>query len=458
MENTTRSHPIWRYWVFSLGFFLGELLAGAVSAYLLYYYTVIQGLSTGYYTIAMVIYAVYNAINDPAIGYITDKTYKINQKWGKRFPWIMIGMILFLIVIQLVYWVPFSSTFGMVVWLLLVLCLGDTLYSLFFVNYYALMPVLFKSGQDRRTLANASTYLGTLGSVLGFMAPPLLADQNNPSSFNTMILIVGIIGLVSIILMIPSIKESKALTAELIKHDKSKEEEESFFSTLKNALKEKNFLVYIIVFLLFQSFTSIAVSTIPFYVEHVLGDSTGDSALFLILAEFGATFLFIPLWVWLSKKIGFNKVFLIGTIWLAVSIIPLFFITDIMMATVTFFFFGIGLASFWAMLNPLFSQSVDEVTVNQGKHIEGTYAGIRTFVSRFAIVVQSVLILIIQTATQFNPSDATQTITDQIKFGIKFQMVGVGVILMSIAAVIFWKFYDLDEKKHDEIKLKLLEM
>ncbi len=151
MENTTRSHPIWRYWVFSLGFFLGELLAGAVSAYLLYYYTVIQGLSTGYYTIAMVIYAVYNAINDPAIGYITDKTYKINQKWGKRFPWIMIGMILFLIVIQLVYWVPFSSTFGMVVWLLLVLCLGDTLYSLFFVNYYALMPVLFKSGQDRRT-------------------------------------------------------------------------------------------------------------------------------------------------------------------------------------------------------------------------------------------------------------------------------------------------------------------
>ncbi|NLE83954.1 MAG: MFS transporter, partial [Chloroflexi bacterium] len=66
------------YGLASLGM---AVVSGIYAVLLTIYYQDYLGLSANWIAIAMVIYAVWNALNDPIFGQITDRT---RTKWGRR--------------------------------------------------------------------------------------------------------------------------------------------------------------------------------------------------------------------------------------------------------------------------------------------------------------------------------------------------------------------------------------
>ena len=54
-----------------------------VGFYLLYFYVDVVGLPLAYYQWGMVAYAVWNAVNDPLAGHLSDRT---RSRWGRRIP------------------------------------------------------------------------------------------------------------------------------------------------------------------------------------------------------------------------------------------------------------------------------------------------------------------------------------------------------------------------------------
>ena len=130
------------------------LAYGVFDVFILYFYETIIGLDIVYIFAAMVIFTVWDAINDPLIGFLTDRLTKYTRKIGKRFIWIVIGVIPANFVLALVYMPPAGSAasdplpfFG---WLVFTTCLFDSLTTLCFVNVDALFPDKFRTDRARR--------------------------------------------------------------------------------------------------------------------------------------------------------------------------------------------------------------------------------------------------------------------------------------------------------------------
>ncbi len=91
---------------FSFGYLLVFFFIGQFNTYVFYYYEVEIGLPVVLLGLAFVIFAIWNMINDPLLGYLTDRPFKFTKKWGMRFPWMVIGIIPFLICYFFLFAIP----------------------------------------------------------------------------------------------------------------------------------------------------------------------------------------------------------------------------------------------------------------------------------------------------------------------------------------------------------------
>ena len=76
---------------FGTGALMREFIMMAFNTFVFYYYEIELGLNVWFIGIGLIIFAIWNAINDPLLGYLTNRPFKFTKKWGRRFPWILIG-------------------------------------------------------------------------------------------------------------------------------------------------------------------------------------------------------------------------------------------------------------------------------------------------------------------------------------------------------------------------------
>ena len=101
-------------WAF--GDIIGYYLSTAYGTFIFFFYEVEIGLSVLLVGLALVIFAIWNALNDPLVGYITDKPFKWTKKRGYRYPWIMIGVFPTLLCYFLLYTPPAASDQITIIW------------------------------------------------------------------------------------------------------------------------------------------------------------------------------------------------------------------------------------------------------------------------------------------------------------------------------------------------------
>ena len=141
---------------YSSGFFANELIQGVLIFVLFYFYEVEIGLASWMTGLGLVCYAIWDAFNDPLLGYLSDRPFRFTKKWGRRFPWIVVGFIPMLIAFILIFSPPNVNAqeqpwviFG---WLVFTLCPFDTCETFFTMNFYSLYPDKFRTNEERRKL------------------------------------------------------------------------------------------------------------------------------------------------------------------------------------------------------------------------------------------------------------------------------------------------------------------
>ncbi len=97
-NSTNRIYNIKDKLIWGLANFGTSIIQGVFATTMVYFYHVYLELNPFYITIAAVLYAIWNALNDPIFGYISDKT---RTNLGRRIPFMRFTALHFLLLLLL---------------------------------------------------------------------------------------------------------------------------------------------------------------------------------------------------------------------------------------------------------------------------------------------------------------------------------------------------------------------
>ena len=458
---------------YSTNQFFGQWITGPFGMYVFIFYEVQIGLFVGLVALAFILYSFWNAFNDPLIGFIMAKIHMPwEDKWGKRFPWIVIGGIPWLFTYLLVFmvpltWDPVREQWLIFIWLLVSICLYDTLFSLWDINVRSMYPDKFRGHGERRTAAGIGTLIGMSGIVASSIIPPLFIQFGVPETFRIQAIILIAVGFVIFCFMIPGIREDEKTKARykerLLKA--SEEEKQSFIKAAKEVISNRRFMSKLLVFFGYQAAVALLAASALYMIIFVLGMEAWFLAVLMGAMLLGA-FISVPLWLKLSHKYNNNKkVCLIAGFVMFVTFLPIFFVTEIIFFIVALFIFGIGLGGQWFADPPAMADVLDDVAVKNGKRKDEIYYGYQTFFVRLSLVVQAIVFAVVHTLTGFvegsiNQADlfAKSPTPELALLGIRIHTALIPAILVLVCTLIFWKFYDLTPDKVAVNKAKLKEL
>ncbi|KAH3757069.1 MFS transporter [Pelomyxa schiedti] len=146
----------------------------------LWYMTDIALLSTGLAGTVAILYRIWDALNDPVVGYFSDQTH---SKYGRRVPWMFWGTFPYVIAFLLFWSTPSGSQAWLFIFFLLVQCLLDGGYTSIYVPHISLLNDL-TTDYTERFLINILRFVAQLlGSGSAFVAAALVFSiVNNPKT------------------------------------------------------------------------------------------------------------------------------------------------------------------------------------------------------------------------------------------------------------------------------------
>ena len=460
IENLEIKHGKATMASYGFGSMSREFIQMAFNTFVFFYYEVEIGLNVWYIGLGLVLFAIYNAINDPLVGYLTNRPFKFTKKWGRRFPWILLGGLpmgfCYFLIFSPPNVDPKSGAWILFGWLVFVTCLFDTVHSIFFVNFQSLFPDKFRSTDERRTATGINMLLGVVGLALGAIIPPMLITFGDLQSYIFQGIVVFLFGLITMIIAIPGYREDRDIIDRYLASYDKKGKQVSFLSEVKLAFKQRSFVAFVILYTMYCAVIVSMTASMPYVVRYILKEQAGSAAPMMGMLILG-TIIASPLWVKLAKKTNDNrKVLIIASLLMGLFTTLFVFIESYELILITLFFWGIALGGFWSMIFPIFSDINDEAVVRHKERKEGTLTGIQQFFGRLGNIIQVLSFAIVHSLTGFVEGSETQS--DLAIVGIRIHLAVVPMVCIIFGALVFWLLYDLKPEKVSENQLKIREL
>ena len=425
-------------------------------ANIFYFYEVEIGLPILLIGLAFIIFALWNMVNDPLLGYLTERPTRLTKKYGYRAPWIVITAIPMLLIYFFI-WIPpvGADTMTIFIWFIITTCLFDTFFSVFNDHTYGGYTNQFPSEYERRRSFAIITLLLAFGVVGMGAVTGVFIVYGDPDSFVRLAITVTIIMAVFTVLLILGIRESDEMK-EMYLASYEKAEKKGFYDTMKTALKTKNFRISLAGYTCQVTALNLYVASQIYLYKDVYGL---DFSFYLYsqLAGVIGMLIVIPFWANFARKHGFKKTYWVCFIFHGLTLLPLLFVTNIIFIVIFTFFNYIFLSGEVLMLQPVASDTYDEVSSKMNKHVDATLVGVRTFFFRMALIVQAVVFVVVHILTGYNP-DPHASQTPLAQFGIQFNGIILPALILAGMGLIFRKYYTLEGAEKEALVKKLKDL
>ena len=411
---------------------------------LTYYFVKLRGLDPNMAGIVWLLFGIWNAVNDPLLGYISDRT---RSKIGRRLPYIRFGAPL-LALFFILFWIylPGSNTNQTMLFLQMlgVLFLYDTIYTSIATNIYIMPYEMAVSNKAR-----SSIYVWKIIFMVFTIIIPLALERFKPdvgdaagiNSFRWLMVGFGF-GMAALVFISTFFYREKHFTQE--------EKQPPFFTAVKECFTNKSFIVFetisfTIIFAqtalmqgIWLFFDEINVSGLPLYAALALGIVGG-----------------VVLWINRRDKWGIKKSTRIMTLVFAIGCFSLLLGGRFVIpAAFGFLCFGFGFAGGMYLIPLMNGDVVDFDEHKTGLRREGMYAGINSFITKPAISIAQWGLLAIIAAFGYDQTLAKGTQSASAQTGILVGWVAPTGILL-LACFFILALYPLAGKKWEEIKKQL---
>lgn len=372
-----------------------SLVSGTYGALLPIFYQDYLGLQASRIALASAIYAVWNALNDPIFGYITDST---RSRRGRRIPYMRYTAPFLALTFILVWMAPRQAgQTGLFWWMLATMLLYDTCYTIIGLVYSALLPEVTESDAERNHLQISASLFGLLGFLIGFIVPEIFRPRaGTTSSFFPLQVAMVVLGVTSALLVLATTLKVRE-RPEFYRLDQPL----PLGAAIRYTFTSRSFLI-----LVSQNFMSILMQSMVTGMLFYLADYVlRMSALPLLAAVFLPLFLGVPATSPIRQRfgvVGAQQFMLIiaGTALVLIAVVPDALIPLCLAVA------GFGLAGPQTLTNVLFAQVADEDELRSGVRREGAFFGVNALLTKPAQSVALILIATVLEATGFIPREA----------------------------------------------------
>ncbi len=427
-------------------------VSGIYSALLTIFYQDYLGLPAKWIGIAFGIYAVWNSINDPIFGEITDRT---RSKLGRRIPYLRYTAPFFALTFSLVWFAPqHAPDLTKFAWMLVTMLLYDTCYTIMGLVHGALLPELTESDVERGKISMVNSLFGLLGTLVGFIIPDFFrpkAGSLNTSLFalQMSMIAVGVLAAFLIILTTLKVKERKEFSEV--------DEALPWWQAIKSTLVNKSFIIFVVANFMCTFMFSICMGAIFYVADYV----TQQPTIILLAALFIPLAIGVPLVQIVLKRFEVVKTMQIYLLITGLGLIAIGFVPanliSVCLGVVGFGYSGVQVVTYL-----LLAQVIDEDEIQTGVRREGSYFGANALVTKPAQSLAATLTASILAAGHFvtRESNGGQIFLNQPEsalFGIR-AIIGIipGVALLIAALVLF--LFPLKGHHLAEVKEKMLRM
>jgi GPH family glycoside/pentoside/hexuronide:cation symporter len=465
-NEETPMHTKKTYLSFSMYQITWTIIVQTMGLYLYFYYHTKVGLDPTLIFVATLITTFWASLNDPVVGFLTDRNFKWTRKWGRRFPWMVVGLIPWCFIIILVFSAPDATVnpWPAFIWLLIMLVLYDLFITLSDVHGNMLRADKFRTEIDRKKYSGYFGVFDMIAMALGTAVPPLLIFGEDNIYFTIMAAIVSMISLIfAIIFLLFGAREDKLMIDRYYSRDY---ERFKFLKGTKEALKQKSFIGFWLGGIGWGVATTMMTSMVAYVATFVLVVPEEIMTILLALMIIGGI-VSVPIWLKILKKVGdARKLYLIGGVTICIALIPLTFFVTLYDLAVFVFIAGFAMGSIWTIQIPvIFSHVQDDFIVRTGKNQRGMLIGAWAVLGLLTAFIDELLFAIIFNITGFvGGIDTYEKLllsganVRYVTAGIRLLVGVIPMLIMALGTWAFWVVYPLTKEKVEENKVKLLEL
>ncbi|GAB4456572.1 MAG: MFS transporter [Anaerolineae bacterium] len=353
-----------------------------------FFYIDVIGISAATVGVVWFIYGLWNAINDPLMGDLSDRT---RTRWGRRIPYIRFGAIP-LGVLFVLLWAPPGGIDPalVVVYFFVTIFLFDGLWSLIVIAWTALFPEMYQREYERAFVAGLREGFSVIGLIIGIALPAVLVANFGWVGMG------AIIAVVTVGSFLVSLLGSREDPANI------PEQSLGLRASLRVTLANRAFLWFMVANLSKEIIFLLLVAVFPFYAKYVIHLTDGAVVLGMTMDAatqetfaLGALFvLAIPMlfvWTRITQRIGGRRAWQVGSLLLAPGLVVMFLASDFHTAMLGILLMALGFPALLMTHNLLLADLIDEDELNIGQRREGAYFGVNGAIIRLAFAVQGIL-------------------------------------------------------------------
>jgi melibiose permease/lactose/raffinose/galactose permease len=439
--RTKRNHN--RY-MFGLGTIGRDMLYTIVSMYLLFFLTDMLDLPDSimwWMTGAMTILRIFDAVNDPIMGFLVDNTH---SRFGKFKPWIVIGGILGGILTTLLFHDFGLKGAGYVTMFVVIYLLWDLTYGANDIAYWSMLPSLTLNQKEREktgSFARICANIGLFTTVVAIL-PVTGALGGDKRAWQITVMAIVLITWAFLMFTLFGVKEDKSINVK---------QESTSLKELFSILFQNDQLLFIAISMaLFMIGYCTTTAFGVYFFKYAFRNEGMYSVFAAILGVSQLTALSVfPLF---SRKYNRKTLYGLATILVVVGYV-IFFLSPMNMLI-------IGVAGILLFTGQAFIQLLmlmfltDTVEYGQwklGRRNESITFSVQPFINKIGGAIANGIVGVTLIVSGINGVETPEDVTDLGLLIMKFAMLILPLIFIVIGYLIYDKKFKIDKQMYDSI-------
>ncbi len=443
--------PLWLKLLYGSGDWGISSIGMMSSIFYAIYLTDVVGLEPRLASFGALVGIVWDAVNDPIVGILTDR---LQTRWGRRRPFLLWFAIPFGLSFVILWSAPdWDNQAALMAYVTFAFMLADTLQTLISVPFLSLTPELTPDYDERTTLTSFRSFFQLVGALSVVIAAPIIVDMilasggTQQQGFMLVGAIFGGIGAIPLLLLGIFVRETS--TPE-------QQQAMPFRETLREAWKNIPFRFAVGIHMLNWSAVDMVAVTFPYFLLYwvargdmlatisILGfDLAYESVFFGILMS--VCILFIPFWLWMARRYNKKQAYMLGMILWVIAALMMYTVQpgQIIYLLSIAAFAGIGVSAAYTLPDSLFADVIEWDELRTGRRQEGIFYGIRTLIRKLTgALVIFITLQALGWSGYISPPDAVLQFTqsDSALGMIRLLVSPFGAAILSGTIILAWLF------------------